>query len=100
MRRTTRSKDDPAADGARGAALDNARAGVYGERLMNADGSTSTVAEIVEEMLAAGTERRLVDAWLFGLERERELRDDLFIAEAVGETTNARDLAGVLDSGS
>lgn len=42
---------------------------VYERRLMNADGSTSTVAEIVEEMTAAGTARRFIDAWLFGLER-------------------------------
>ena len=40
---------------------------VYSQRLMNADGTTSTVAEIAAEMIADGTARRLVDAWLMGL---------------------------------
>lgn len=39
----------------------------YSQRLMNADGTTSTVAEIAAEMINDGTARRLVDAWLMGL---------------------------------
>ena len=39
---------------------------VYSKRLMNADGSTSTVAEIAVQMINDGTARRFVDAWLMG----------------------------------
>ncbi len=40
---------------------------IYQQRMMNADGSTSTVAEIVAEMQADGTDQRLIDRWLQGL---------------------------------
>ncbi len=39
----------------------------YQQRLMNADGTTSTAAEVAAQMISDGTERRFVDAWLMGL---------------------------------
>lgn len=47
---------------------------IYTDRMVNADGSTSSVATIAAEMLAAGTPRRCVDAWLMGLEQRRQRR--------------------------
>ena len=41
---------------------------VYGQKIMNADGSHSTVDEIVAEMQASGTRQILIDRWLQGLE--------------------------------
>ena len=45
---------------------------IYNRRLRNWDGSTSTVAEIVAAMLEAGTDRRLVDAWVIGLDQQKD----------------------------
>ena len=46
---------------------------IYSQRIMNADGTTSTVAEIAAQMVSDGTARRLVDAWLMGLSLRHEI---------------------------
>lgn len=48
--------------------------GPLAARIVNADGSTSLVAEVAAEMLAAGTPRRCVDAWLMGLDQRHQRR--------------------------
>lgn len=47
---------------------------IYSQRMMNADGTTSTVAEIAAQMIDDGTARRLVDAWLMGLSLRNTIR--------------------------
>lgn len=44
--------------------------------MLNADGSKSTVAQIIAEMQASGMSQRCVDRWLQGIESyfERQLR--------------------------
>ncbi len=43
------------------------KATIYQRRMMNADGSMSTVAKIAADMRRAGTDQRLIDRWLQGL---------------------------------
>lgn len=42
--------------------------GILNHKLMRADGTMQTVAEIVAEMQANGTRQILIDRWLQGLE--------------------------------
>lgn len=46
-----------------------AAASLFARQLMNDRGEYETVAEIVSRMQDAGTDQRLIDRWLQGLER-------------------------------
>ncbi len=48
---------------------------IYQDRLTNSDGSTNSVAEIVAELQADGTDQRLIDRWLQGLEAGARARN-------------------------